>query len=344
MKGNIDNYLVELDCLFEKGLIIGESSNIAFEKIIIGADNNPLYSPMKFKRTYGTIIAVPQALSERVYDDAGGVKMTVRDTYSDLLEVGDTAHFYWIATQPDMLLLQERFYGELDANGNIRMRYVFMIPADKVICSTNSRGKITMNGDYMLVKPIMQSEDEIKTPSGIWLSEETQPKPLLGTVVHANNLRSGTKIIYARNSDIEVEILGEKYYAMRDPMAMCQVEDEEVIPLGKRILLKEPLTKKYYDSGLEIPECFRKPEKRAVVDFTGQACTEVSKGDEVLLESHPMFFEYKGENYWTTHESSILAKIISNDAGKCQFNMEVLEVNRNRFIDDTKNLNIPPIA
>ena len=95
----------------------------------------------------------------------------------------------------------------------------------------------------------------------------------------------------------------------REPLAMCQVEDEEVIPLGKRVLLKEPLTKKYYDSGLEIPECFRKPEKRAVVDFTGQACTKVSKGDEVLLESHPMFFEYKGENYWSTHESSIVAKI-----------------------------------
>ena len=64
----------------------------------------------------------------------------------------------------------------------------------------------------------------------------------------------------------------------------------------------------------------------------------------MLLESHPMFFEYKGENYWSTHESSVLAKIINNDAVKCKFNMEVLEVNMNRFIDDTKNLNIIPIA
>lgn len=305
MKGVIDHYLVELDCLYEKSPIVGGIGQDQMFTKMLSENNEILFNPNKFKRTYGKILSPPAILSNVIVDDRDGNTERMNEVYCTLLKAGDTAHFFWTATQPEMIVSEERTYED---SGKIKMRYIFRIPAHRIICSSDSDGNITVNGDYILLKPIMQEESEIKTASGIWLAETTEERYLQATITHSNCNLKHKKVLYTPHSNPEVEINGDTFYAMRQTYILA-VLGEYIIPIGTKAIVEMEPEETHYPNGIEIPECFRKKQSKGIVARIGSECEEISVGDNIRFQGFAVEVEYQGKKEAMIREGQVMFKV-----------------------------------
>jgi hypothetical protein len=282
MKGLVDNYLVELDCLYDKGMLVGKylGSDQMFEKQLIGSDNEALFNPNRFRRTYGDIKAAPSSFSDMVTEDRDGKFYTMKDLYSKPLKTGEKAHFFWTAASKDEIIQEDRTFGE----GGMSVKYLFRIPAHRIVCSSSGKN-IKMNGDYMLVKPVLQDESEIRTASGLWLAEKPAPKYLEGIVHHTNCGLIYKKVIFYPNADAELDVNGETFYAMRRNYVMATKEDFTT-PTDTHVLIEPDPQVTLFPNGIEIPERFRKFKPTGRVVRLGPDCRELSIGDRVQHEGY----------------------------------------------------------
>jgi len=247
MKGVLDNYIIELDCLYETGLIVGNSSSQFFEKTISLDEKDILYNPNKYKKTYATIIATPQRLTERCEKEGGAT----------VFEVGDTVHFYWSALNKDREIEKKQIWGEVDKNGNIKMSFTYLLPVWRAICVTRGED-IVMNKNFILLEPIIQSEDEIKTSSGLFLQSEPKKHLNCGKHVHSYKYLTGRPVLYfLPNSNSEVTINGKVYYAMKESDILAVKHDNSFKVLQDYILISPEPEKEKTDSGVFIPESHR---------------------------------------------------------------------------------------
>jgi co-chaperonin GroES (HSP10) len=77
--------------------------------------------------------------------------------------------------------------------------------------------RIWMQGEWVLVKPNMETWEEITTKSGIIMKPHPTAKVLEGTVAfHTKHpwVNEGDRIVYLPNADCEVTVEGEKYWVM----------------------------------------------------------------------------------------------------------------------------------
>lgn len=81
---------------------------------------------------------------------------------------------------------------------------------------TISKQEIIMQGENILVKPNMETWDEITTKSGIIMKPNPEAKWLEGIVAHSrhDHIVVGKKIVYLPNADCAITVEDEKYYVM----------------------------------------------------------------------------------------------------------------------------------
>ena len=83
-------------------------------------------------------------------------------------------------------------------------------------------GKIHMVNDFVLVEPIRETEDEIKTDSGLYLKANEEIKTNIGILRYVNSdtkhigAKVGDKVYFENNADYEMDIEGEKLFRMKN--------------------------------------------------------------------------------------------------------------------------------
>lgn len=299
MKGVLDNYIVELDCLYETGLIVGGGigSDQFFEKTISLDEKDVLYNPNKYKKTRATIIATPQRLTERCEKEGGAF----------VFEVGDTVHFYWSALNKDRELEKKKLWGEIDDKGNIKMSFTYLLPVWRAICITRGED-IFLNKNFVLLEPIIQSEDEIKTSSGLFVQSEVKKHLNLGKVVHSKRSLFFYDVYFLPNSNSEITINGKVYYAMKesDILAIKHKDGFEVV--SDYVLISPEPEKEKTDGGILIPESHRKFLPKGEVAFVGNKVSDVSVGDYVSFEDFLGIFESPIGDFIIVKESGVVYK------------------------------------
>ena len=286
MKGIIDHYIIEVDCLHEGNPIIGGvGANVFFDKSVALDDKNLLYNPNKFKKTNAKIIGAPSRLSKEVIDSG----------ITKIFNVGDTVHFYWTSLQEDRLLESERLYGQTDERGGIKMRYVFRLPVERAICATKNN-HIEVNDTFLLALPVMQDESELVTQSGIYIQSTVKPKPLLANIVKSNNFYPNKKVYYVPHSNSLLNVNGTEYYAMKEDDIFALDNNGTIVPLSDVILIKPIEPKEITSSGIIVPYATRHITYRGYVVMTGKDCKDLYIGQELMYEQFIAHLEYNGQD------------------------------------------------
>ena len=94
------------------------------------------------------------------------------------------------------------------------------------------KGKLKMLHHWNFVKQKVESEDNIKTKSGIFFKPEVEDITLHGTIVHMNDwlknqgVKTGDEIVFSENSEYDMTIEGEKLLRMRNEDILALVQNE----------------------------------------------------------------------------------------------------------------------
>lgn len=138
------------------------------------------------------------------------------------VQVGDKVYFVPQATEDENMLEKEKG------------REVYRICVTDLICvvrteqithETNDpmvvagyewKNKIITQGEWVLIKPKMETWEEITTKSGIVIKPNPEKKWLEGIVAHSHHehCKVGDHIVYLPNADAEVKVEDEDYFVM----------------------------------------------------------------------------------------------------------------------------------
>jgi len=116
-------------------------------------------------------------------------------------EVGEKVYFHPSVTEPENLIGDDEY----------------LATVDQIICAVGKNGDIRPQGGYILVKPNLESEDELKSETGLIVKDEVEAKLYEGTIAFCRkgfDLKSGDVILYQEASDWIIKIEGVDYYVM----------------------------------------------------------------------------------------------------------------------------------
>lgn len=107
-----------------------------------------------------------------------------------------------------------------DHNG----KELYKIGVNEIICTVRD-GEILMQSDWCLVKPEMETWQEITTKAGIIKKPNPQAKQLRGFMCHMQHvegLEIGDKIIYVKGANWTIKVEGTEYYAIQKQDIICK--------------------------------------------------------------------------------------------------------------------------
>jgi co-chaperonin GroES (HSP10) len=194
------------------------------------------------KEICGTVLAIPPSYSDSAYraiDDGMPAyhKFVGHDDIVDRMNRGyrnhtDKAYYASTYDRYDVLTMADiaqrvdvkvgdkvYFVPQVTEDENLlektKSREVYKVCVTDIICVVRD-GKIIMQGEWALVKPDMETWDEITSKSGIVMKANPESKWLQGFVAHSSHdhLTVGNKIVYLPNADCPVKVEDEDYYVM----------------------------------------------------------------------------------------------------------------------------------
>jgi len=92
-------------------------------------------------------------------------------------------------------------------------------------------GEIYMLNDFVLVEPVRETEDEIKTESGLYFKTNTEVKRNIGILKYVNSntkdigAKVGDKVCFEKDADYEMDIEGEKLFRMKNSNLIYVIEE-----------------------------------------------------------------------------------------------------------------------
>jgi len=117
---------------------------------------------------------------------------------------------------------------------------LYFIPYTMCFCVVRD-GEIHMLNQYILVKPVLEPEENYMTKSGIMIKSEPENMERIGKVVKTNatsedyGVREGAIVTFLNDSDYEMEIEGEKYWVMRNKEIECELPNYEENPINLKV-------------------------------------------------------------------------------------------------------------
>jgi len=87
---------------------------------------------------------------------------------------------------------------------------------------------------------------------------------------------------------------------------------QQVIPVGKKILIKQKKAATKTKSGLYLPEAAQKKEYKGTVVGLGQSVEEIKMGDVVQYTEHclPTRMQHDGEEHLLIQEGDVFAILV----------------------------------
>lgn len=154
-------------------------------------------------------------------------KVTRADIYKNILNKGDTLHFYYKAN-PFIVpknILEQSETNEVGFFGQKKTRYVVKIDVVHSVCSSRD-GKINAIADGITIgSKVMQSQSDIMTRSGILTKSSVQPKYLTAKIEHSRVAKMGDTVLYIPHANFEMDICGKRYYVIKDGDVLCNLTD-----------------------------------------------------------------------------------------------------------------------
>lgn len=149
-----------------------------------------------------------------------------RADYARMVDVkeGDKVYFSYLVTEPENLLGEDRFGND-----------IYKLLVTDVFCSIREerhpitgkkKKKIIMQGDWMLTVPVMESWEEITTPTGILMKPRPDAKYLEAIIRHVRHhpdLKTGQHVFYEPVSNAPITIEGEDFFLMKHSDILCFV-------------------------------------------------------------------------------------------------------------------------
>lgn len=103
-------------------------------------------------------------------------------------------------------------------------KYYFRVRVDEILCAVRD-GELVAQGQYVMLKPHMETEDEI-IRSGLLIKTQVEAKPQQGFVLCARPTfcPKGILVFFMYDSDWLITIEGQPVYMMREEEVMCWME------------------------------------------------------------------------------------------------------------------------
>lgn len=213
--------------------------------------NEQVEDHIQHRRQYGLVMTVPNAISNEVVDivipgtpeprlhvsgayidemKARGYTRTP-EYYPSSLDKFDEIFLKEIAAKVDVNK-GEKIYFDYSATddenflGNHNGKYpMYKVKVDQIYCVVRD-GVIIPQGGWCFVEPVMETWDEITTPSGIIKKPKPEAKYLQGYLRYSaprEDVKPGDHILYQRHADYKMTIEGEELYVMKDEDLLCKV-------------------------------------------------------------------------------------------------------------------------
>jgi len=165
---------------------------------------------------------------------------------------------------------------------------------ESLYCKVN--GTVEMLNDYNLIEPILESEEDIRTKSGIWLKGEAQAKMLCGTArfltkeMKSQGIKDGDVVYFERNADCELLVEGKSYYRVKNRSFLFVLNGKDIKPVYDYVAVKKNEIQQERSSGIIIPLSAEKREVKATVVAVGVGKDDYDMnckvGDEVLISNN----------------------------------------------------------
>ena len=245
-----DYFTVAIDCRYEEAKT--KSGIILINTAWIDDDEGDRF---QHKRIYGTVLSVPETYSDTPYraiDDGMPAyhKFIGHDDIVDKINRGYRNHAeksyypstfdkYDVVTVADIakrvdVKVRDKVYftPQVTEPGNLlpdkhNGKEVYRINVTEIFAAVRADvkegagglvlcDKIWMQGEWVLVKPNMETWDEITTKMGIIKKPRPESKWLEAIIAHSSHkhLVPGMKVAYLPNSDWDLTVEGEKYFLM----------------------------------------------------------------------------------------------------------------------------------
>jgi co-chaperonin GroES (HSP10) len=241
-----DYFTVAIDCKYEEAKT--KSGIILINTAYIDDEDMDRY---EHKRLYGTVLAVPATYSDQAHRaiDEGMPRYTKfvgHDSIVDKINRGYRNHdhksyncssmdAYEVVTLADIgkrmdVKVGDRLYFTPQTTeqenylGKHEGKDTYRVIVNDVICvvrGLDENGQwwfssLIMQGEWVLVKPNMETWEDITTPAGVIKKPHPDKKWLEGEIAYSRHkhLQPGKRIVYMPDADAEIKVEGEKYLFM----------------------------------------------------------------------------------------------------------------------------------
>jgi co-chaperonin GroES (HSP10) len=184
---------------------------------------NITYEPLKHARQYGIVYKVPEWLPEGLDFD---------------VKVGDKVYFHHLITANTGNLNISKKFGEASWK-DYESEHLFTLEEKENLYKVHwdhiyarvRKGKIKMLNHWNFIEQRRESEDDIKTKSGIYFKPDVEDVTLRGYVrnmnpwLKAQGIKEGDEVLFSTNSEYEMKIEGEKLLRMRNVDILAKVEN-----------------------------------------------------------------------------------------------------------------------
>tara|TARA_Y100000593_G_C4240524_1_gene301883 strand:+ start:93 stop:737 length:645 start_codon:yes stop_codon:yes gene_type:complete len=184
---------------------------------------NITYEPLKFARQYGVVKQAPVWLPE-------GLDFDVKE--------GDKIYFHHLITanQAGMTIDKKikSQHSSVDLVSNNKINWIDEDNLYKVhwehIYARVRDGELKMLHHWNFIEQKKESEEDVKTNSGIYIKSTQDDITLYGYVRHMNSwledqgMKEGDEIVFSENSEYDMKIEGKKLLRMRNQDILAKID------------------------------------------------------------------------------------------------------------------------
>ena len=182
------------------------------------------FDPYRFARQYGIVYEPPGHLPK-------GLDFDVKK--------GDKIYFHHLVTAAKSGVTIDKKFEDESGQQHKSQNLVEWVDDENVykvhwqqIYARVRDGELKMLHHWNFVKQKTESEDDIKTASGIYFKPDVEDITLYGNIVYMNDwmkdqgVVEGDEVVFSENSEYEMTIEGEKLLRMRNEDILATVNDE----------------------------------------------------------------------------------------------------------------------
>ena len=182
------------------------------------------YEPLKFARQFGIVYQTPNWLPEGLDFD---------------VKVGDKIYFHHLVTANQAsMTIDKKFKSQHSSIDLISDNKIDWIEGEENLYKVHWEhiyarvrdGELKMLHHWNFVKQKTETDDDIKTKSGIYLKSEKEDITLHGYIEHLSDwmkeqgIKKGDEVVFSENSEYNMKIEGKTLMRMRNADILAKVE------------------------------------------------------------------------------------------------------------------------